>query len=234
MTLKLDWCSHEAAKWACEHWHYSRTMPSGKSVKVGVWEDSAFAGCVIFSQGACRNIGGPFGLIQEEVCELTRVALRKHNAAVSQIIARAVKMLRAQSRGLQLVVSMADPGQRHVGGIYQAANWLYLGEFRVLPKVVWNGQLVHNRSVRRIQFGRVTNRPGIRGLPTGPPESRHKYLLPLTRKLRRQLEPLAKPYPKREDAEEGSRATSRPSTRREGQGQFLHSAPVVTSQTAEA
>ena len=25
-TLKLDWCSHEAAKYAVEHWHYSKRI----------------------------------------------------------------------------------------------------------------------------------------------------------------------------------------------------------------
>jgi hypothetical protein len=31
--LKLDWCSHEAAKYACENWHYSKCVPNQKTVK---------------------------------------------------------------------------------------------------------------------------------------------------------------------------------------------------------
>ena len=34
-VLRLDWCSHDAAKYAVEHYHYSRSMPAGKTVKVG-------------------------------------------------------------------------------------------------------------------------------------------------------------------------------------------------------
>ena len=44
-TLKIDWASHEAAKFACVNWHYSKCLPIGKLVKVGVWEDSKYIGC---------------------------------------------------------------------------------------------------------------------------------------------------------------------------------------------
>ena len=57
--LRLGWCDHKAARWACEHWHYSRSVPRGKSVYVGVWEDGRFIGVVIFSRGANRHIASP-------------------------------------------------------------------------------------------------------------------------------------------------------------------------------
>ena len=36
--LRLDFCTHEAAKHAVLRWHYSRAMPSAKLVRIGVWE----------------------------------------------------------------------------------------------------------------------------------------------------------------------------------------------------
>lgn len=39
MTLRLDFCSHEAAKHSVFRWHYSRCMPAGKLVRIGVWEE---------------------------------------------------------------------------------------------------------------------------------------------------------------------------------------------------
>ena len=42
-TLKLGWCSYAAAKYAVEHWHYSKVMPSGKAVYIGVWEEAEFS-----------------------------------------------------------------------------------------------------------------------------------------------------------------------------------------------
>lgn len=60
-TLKLDWCSHEAAKYAVEHWHYSKCMPKSKLAKVGVWEDDRFIGVVMFGVGATKDIVAPYG-----------------------------------------------------------------------------------------------------------------------------------------------------------------------------
>jgi hypothetical protein len=54
-------CSHDAAKHAVMNWHYSRAMPTGKFVKLGVWEDSRFIGAVLFGRGPARQLGNPFG-----------------------------------------------------------------------------------------------------------------------------------------------------------------------------
>src|ERR1041384_6843663 len=92
--LRLDFCSHKAARYAVTHWHYSRQLPAGKLVKIGVWEDGAFCGSVIYSYGANRNMAKSLSMKQTEVCELTRVALKKgHVAPVSRILAVSLKML---------------------------------------------------------------------------------------------------------------------------------------------
>ena len=35
--LHLNWASHQAALYACQKWHYSKSLPTGKLVKIGVW-----------------------------------------------------------------------------------------------------------------------------------------------------------------------------------------------------
>ena len=127
VELKLDWCSHEAAKYAVEHWHYSRRMPKSKLVTIGAWENGTFIGVVIFGYGATPEIGKPYGLKQTEICELVRVALNKHESPTSRILSIALKMLRKQSEGLRVIVSFADSEQGHHGGIYQATNWIFTG-----------------------------------------------------------------------------------------------------------
>ena len=74
MNLRLDWCSHEAAKYAVEHWHYSGTMPVPPIIKIGVWENEKYIGAVLFSRGASSNLYNPYGITQYQGCELTRVA----------------------------------------------------------------------------------------------------------------------------------------------------------------
>jgi hypothetical protein len=190
MSLRLDFSSYEAAKFACEHWHYSGCVPAGKMVRIGVWEDDKFVGVVLFSRGANYRIGSPYGLLQTEVCELTRVALRGHQVPVSRILAIAMRLLRKHSPGLRLIVSYADPEQDHHGGIYQAGNWIYTGRSQAGCNVIYAGKVMHKRSAHSL-FGT------IKGLEKAPIAWKHKYLMPLDPALRPKLETLRKDYPKR-------------------------------------
>jgi hypothetical protein len=103
VNLKLDWCTHAAAKHAVMNWHYSKTMPVGKSVKIGVWENGQFIGAVIFGRGANNNMLKPYGLSQTEGCELVRIALRKHITPVSRIIKIALLFLKKNSPDLRII-----------------------------------------------------------------------------------------------------------------------------------
>jgi hypothetical protein len=116
-VLKIDWATHQAAKYAVENWHYSESMPAGKLVKVGAWENGKFIGVVLFGRGANNNIGKPYGLSQTAACELVRIALTKHITPVSKIAAIAMRFLKANSPGLRLIISYADPLQGHHWGI---------------------------------------------------------------------------------------------------------------------
>ena len=90
VDLVVDWCSHAAAKYAVEHWHYSRRTPIGKLVRLGVWEDSLFVGAIVFSRGNTPTLGARFGLSQTQVCELVRVALRGLVSWFSHVVATLV------------------------------------------------------------------------------------------------------------------------------------------------
>src|SRR6185312_15094859 len=120
--LKLDWCSHQAAKYAVGHWHYSKRMPKSKIAKIGVWENNKFIGVVLYGVGATSDLVKAYGLRQEQGCELVRVALREHESPVTRIVAISLKMLKRAFPGLRCVVSFADPQQGHVGGIYQGGG----------------------------------------------------------------------------------------------------------------
>ena len=184
--LRIDWATHAAAKYACENWHYSGTLPVGKQVFVGVWEFGKYVGCVCFGRGANRNMAGEFRLPVTECVELTRVALRSHVSTVSRIVSIAIKFLRNKSDSIRLVVSYADPAQGHVGGIYQAMNWVYIGTSRPQSCVVG----MHKRTASS-KFG------STKGLPRTEKSFKHKYVVPLDDEMRKQIEPLRKLYPKR-------------------------------------
>lgn len=185
-------CSYQAAKYAVEKWHYSRVMPAGKTVKWGVWENESFIGAVVFSFGANNHIGSPYGLAQIEVCELVRIALRGHITPTSRIVTAAMNCQRRQSPGLRLMVSYADPEQGHIGAIYQAMNWLYVGHSQPQRETLRpDGRIMHKRTAHSL-YGT------IRGLERSRVLWKYKYLYPLDRAMRRQIAPLAQPYPKKD------------------------------------
>lgn len=168
MSLKLDFCTHKAARYACENWHYSECMPAGKLVKIGVWEDNKYIGCVIFGRGANQYVPQHLGLKVTECCELVRVALNKHETPTTRIVSIALKLLKKSNPGIKTVFSYADKtNQNHKGIIYRAGNWKYHGE-RVSKggHFMVNGKLVHNRTLNA-KYGSKINYPdNVKKAPT--------------------------------------------------------------------
>jgi hypothetical protein len=197
--LRIDWATHEAAKYACVNWHYSGCLPAGKLVKVGAWENGKFIGVVLFGRGATPNLGRPYNLGQDECVELVRIALTKHENAVSRIAALAMKFLHKANPKLRLIVSFADQSQGHHGGIYQAGNWVYNGQGDPAKFYMIRGKLTHPRSIGA--KGLVQNIHGARKIDPNATvvdvPGKHRYLMPLDADMRARIMPLAKPYPKR-------------------------------------
>lgn len=192
--LKLDWCSYQAAKYAVEHWHYSKRMPKFKQVYIGAWEEGQFIGCVIFGLSVTPYLGNFFNLSNIECAELTRIGLKHHCNPVSRIVSIAISMIKKQSPGLRLLVSYADPFHGHNGGIYQGSNWIYCGESAPVTQYYWRGSWRNDSSMFRTfktnpQLRKITK---SRRLP-----AKHKYLFPLDPEMRARILPLAKSYPKR-------------------------------------
>lgn len=202
MSLRIDWCSHQAAKYAVEHWHYSKSLPGADLVKIGVWENGVFIGCVIFSRGATPQIASPYGLKPTDMCELTRVALTNHETSVSRIIAISLRFLKKQCPRLKMIVSFADSEQGHHGGIYQAGGWFYTGTTKPgRVGFIVNGKKTHTRSIGSLKGG-VQSLDWVKShldpkatIWEGSPK--HRYLMPLDKEMRKKIEPLSKPYPKR-------------------------------------
>ena len=194
--LKLDWCTHKAAKYACENWHYSKSLPVGKMVKVGVWEGAEFSGVILFAWGMNKSLGSPYGLAMNQCCELVRIALRPHKYAVTRAVAMAIKFLKKQSPGLRLVVSFADPSAGHHGGIYQGGNWVYAGQSMPVHEWRLGEQRLNRRAYTGHNFGSPKAAIPFGAIKTKVP-GKHRYLMPLDDDMRRQIEPLRKPYPKR-------------------------------------
>lgn len=98
------------------------------------------------------------------------------------------------------MVSFADEDQGHRGGIYQAGNWIYLGQ-STWPYYRVRGKLIHPKTLHQ--------RYGVGGQsidwlhrnvdPNATREMRpakHRYAMPLDKAMRRRVQRLALPYPR--------------------------------------
>lgn len=203
VKLHLDWCSYKAAKFAVEHWHYSRCMPKSKNVYIGVWEDEKFIGAIIFGMGGGDATSGKrFGIGQFfRIAELERVALSTHKIAVTKIISIAIKMLKQQSPKLLMLISYADPRQKHFGIIYQAGNWIYYGRSAKTNIFIdEKGKEFHSRVISESgkvkQYGKYVKTRKRSELGKIKLEGKYTYLYPLDNEIKKQIELLRKPYPK--------------------------------------
>lgn len=198
-ALLVDFCDYKAAQFAVEHWHYSKQLPVGKSVNIGVWENANFIGAIHFRNGSNQNMSNPYGLSQWQCTELARIALGKHECLVSQIVTKAIKLFKEYNPGIRLLISFSDPYQGHIGAIYQAMNWVYTGKTSNFIQYKVGSKWYHQRSFRSSEWSKVS---GIdyKQFPSRTMPGRHRYLYPLDRAMRRQILPLAQPYPKRADS----------------------------------
>jgi hypothetical protein len=195
----MDWCSYDAARYAVEHWHYSRSLPCSKTARLGVWENGKFIGAIVFAWGANRHLAGEYKLKMTECAELCRIALDKHTTPVSRIISIAVKMLKREMPGIRLLVSYADLNQGHEGKIYQASNWIFVGTTGYEAGITLNGKLTHRRTINSkygtsdIQWLRKRIDPNATRYEGKP---KFKYLLPLDDHIAEGIKSLSRHYPK--------------------------------------
>jgi len=181
-NLKLDYASYEATKYACLNWHYSKTVPAGKLLKIGVWENNVFVGVVIYGRGANQFLPKHLKVKITECCELVRVALNKHLTPTTKIVAISLKILKKTNPNIKIVFSYADiTNQNHQGIIYRAGNWKYHG-IRTSKggHFLVNNKLVHNRSLNSKYKSKV-NYPSF--VKEAPEQKKHFFTYEFKRRV---------------------------------------------------
>ena len=190
--LKIDYATHKAAKFACENWHYSKRIPVNKLLKYSVYENGIFIGVIIYGVGASATLHKQFNLENVEVCELVRIALKKHINPVSKMIAITLKKIKKDNPNLRIIVSFADTNQNHNGAIYQASNWIYTGISAKVTEYFYNNKWRHTTDV----YKRL-NSESIKNLKKRKRDGKHRYIYPLDKEMKDFCLKLSKPYPKK-------------------------------------
>lgn len=207
--MRLTRANNKAIEFACKHFHYAKAVPVN-TVGYNVYNDNnEWCGVVLYGTGANNNIVTEYDLKQGECVELVRVALNGKQECTSKAVAMSLKQIKKDLPLCRLVVSYADCDQSHLGTIYQATNWLFVGTMMQNTydsSWVVNGKRVHGRIISDW----VKRRGGLQGLTrqqfihkyydkNATPyitQGKRKYLMPLDKTTRKRIEPLAKPYPK--------------------------------------
>ena len=217
--------------------HYSRTTYNNSLIHLGVYAPE-LKGVLQFGQA--MNPQSQAGVVTEtlpdEYLELNRMwlddALPRNSE--SRAISYALTYIRRKYPKIAWVQSFADERCGRHGVVYQACNFIYCGEH---TSTFWelDGEMYHNSAMTRDPHGEgAGNRPKVlqenkaRAVPHKLRQFR--YITFLKRAFRKRLVLTEKSYPKH--ASEGS-MESRPVTNGEGQGQFLHDAPISPDAKAE-
>jgi hypothetical protein len=184
--------------------HYSGTC-SAITVGYGIWHKGSLAGGIVFSTGAGRfantycRVCAPI-----EVVELTRLWLADDmpGNSESRVIGIALRALKKGRGRFRAVLSYADEFSGHVGTIYQATNWYYMGATTTNNRIQIGDKIVHHRG--------LTNRYGVRSIEklrqvmgrtdidyVRSEACKHAYVYPLEPEAEAYCKANCKPYPKR-------------------------------------
>lgn len=201
--MMLTLASPAAIRYACQNFHYSGSVPTVSYGFNMFNSEGQWCGVVCFGPGACPRAGASFGLCQGEVLELVRVALNGKQETTSQCVALAMNELHRRNPLVKIVVSYADMDQGHVGTIYQATNWIYLGSVNVGDRGAFliNGKKVHPKTChsrgwrQSLPWLRENIDPEAQEIRT---KGKHKYIHCFDKKLRKKWIKFAKPYPKKQ------------------------------------
>lgn len=129
--------------------HYSHLLPDCITECYAGYYGNRLAGVIIFGRGANNNT---FSAIIKDIklneCrELTRLwspdGMPKNTE--SKLISMAIKKL---PKEVKMIVSFADPFQNHIGTIYQATNFYYIGMSNPSKMLIdKKGNLFHVRTI---------------------------------------------------------------------------------------
>lgn len=204
-AIRVRAISVKAARPLIATHHYSRTMPDAtREVFAGYFPDGRMAGIVVFGMGAGKAQYTRLlpDLADGEYRELSRLWSPDGLATntESRLIGVAIRLL---PQNVRLVISYADPSQGHVGRVYQATNFTYLGQTDGGERLIdTSGREVHSKllSVYRMRHPEMADWTSRAiadhyGFTAIPNPSKHRYAYARRSDDRTVLNRSARPYP---------------------------------------
>lgn len=194
--MRVARANSKAIEYACKKFHYAKSVPAVQWAYNVYNAGDEWCGTIVFGGGANNNLAKSFGMNNGEVLELERVALNGKQEHTSQAVAMCLKQLHKDNPIVQMIVSYSDHRQRHLGTIYQATNWIYLGlSITSDTQYYYKGKWTHERTINAQK-----NRNELKAkLPKRENSNKFKYVFCFDKKLRKKYLKQALPYPKDKD-----------------------------------
>lgn len=198
----LKRASPDVVRYACMNFHYAKAVPSAQYAYNVYNEGDEWCGVIIFGSGATPNLASAVGLKPGEVLELVRVALNGKQSCTSECVAAALKRIHNDAPQIKMIVSFADMDQAHFGTIYQATNWIYIGDTERDERgaFIIHGKKMHPKSVyskgwkQSLPWLREHVDPNAVEFKT---KGKRKYIWVFDKKQRKQWREKGLPYPKK-------------------------------------
>lgn len=223
ITLKR--ATPEAVRYACLNFHYAKRTPTSRYA-YNVYDGGVWCGVIIYGPGASPYLAESNGFKVGEAVELVRVALNGKQPCTSECVAASLRQLHKDAPQIKCVISFADIDQHHVGTIYQATNWIYMGVYgkRKAANFIINGKKYHNKTIFQRHLTKEQLWKIDPNMQVIPGIGKHKYIYIFDKKLRKEWQKKALPYPKKPCV--SSSTAEQPAILREGGG----STPTLTLQ----
>ena len=142
--FKFEACSWESIKYLFLGYHYLKTMPAGILACYGLFDESKLGmavGGAVFCNGRIQYEG-----IYIEFSRMFMYDFLPKNTE-SSFMAKCMKALQKKFPTYKGVVTWADAGRGHTGGIYLASNFVYDGDSRKVKKFVGkNKKVIYQRT----------------------------------------------------------------------------------------
>ena len=200
--MRITKATPKAVEYACKNFHYSKSVPSVQFAYNVYNNNDEWCGVIIFGIGANNNLPKSFNKNTGEVLELERVALNGKQEYTREAVAKALRQLHHDNPLCQIVVSFSDHRQRHLGTIYQATNWIYLGTTITNDtQYFYKGKWTHERTLNNNKNKSQRNQLKAK-LPKRENSNKFKYIFCFNKHERKKYLKMSLPYPKDKDLTE--------------------------------
>ena len=187
--------------------HYLHSLPGGTCLAFGTFVGNRLLGALTWGVGPTNAHRLVEGATRDDCLTLTRLWLSDElpRNSESRTLGVAVRALRRHT-SVKFIISYADPSQGHVGTIYQASNWLYIGLSKATPLYdIGDGIARHSRSLSHAYGSHSIKHFARYGVDVKkvPQAAKHRYVYFLDPSFRHRLNVSVLPYPKKAGASDG-------------------------------